>query len=325
MHADTIAMAKLAAKFLRLPAHHTMTLAESLYSQGVLSYPRTETDAFPSTMNIVELVETHVHHPVWGPFATGLLNNGGFEAPRGGSHNDAAHPPIHPVKSCSSEALKSSEEWNLYQLICKHFLAVCSKDAIGIETSIEVAVDTEQFGCKGLVIKEMNYLKIWGEYEPWKNARVLPTLVSGSRLPIHALLLESGQTSPPQLLSEVELITRMDKFGVGTDATMHEHVRMIQTRQYVERFKSGGADRFKPTVLGLALYRGYQRCSRELTRPEIRANTERSIQAIATGTLTRAQVLDDEIIKYRQLVSTVGVNLSSMENALKIHFPLKSR
>lgn len=50
--------------------------------------------------------------------------------PRNGNKNDNAHPPIHPVKSATREDM-TPDQWKVYDLICRHFLACCSKDAEG--------------------------------------------------------------------------------------------------------------------------------------------------------------------------------------------------
>ncbi len=47
-----------------------------------------------------------------------------------------------------------------------------------------------------------------------------------------ALTLENGATSPPDLLTEKDLITLMDKHGIGTDATIAQHIKTIQEREY---------------------------------------------------------------------------------------------
>ena len=44
-----------------------------------------------------------------------------------------------------------------------------------------------------------------------------------------------GETSAPQLLTETDLIDLMDKNGIGTDATIHEHIKNVQDRGYVVR------------------------------------------------------------------------------------------
>ena len=54
----------------------------------------------------------------------------------------------------------------------------------------------------------------------------------------------------PELLSEPELIALMDKEGIGTDATISEHITTILKRNYAEKNPAG---RFVPTNIGLAL------------------------------------------------------------------------
>lgn len=45
--------------------------------------------------------------------------------------------------------------------------------------------------------------------------------------------MKDGETSPPTLLTEADLINKMDQNGIGTDATIHEHIKHIQERNYV--------------------------------------------------------------------------------------------
>ena len=64
-----VELEKLASRKLRLSAKKTMTIAEKLYTQGLISYPRTETNKFPIEMNLSALVETQRADGRWGGFA----------------------------------------------------------------------------------------------------------------------------------------------------------------------------------------------------------------------------------------------------------------
>jgi len=87
---------KQGSRKLRLNAKETMRIAEKLYTQGFISYPRTETNIFPKELNLGSLVEKQVNNGAWGDFARGLLDTG--ITPRQGKKSDQAHPPIHPTK-----------------------------------------------------------------------------------------------------------------------------------------------------------------------------------------------------------------------------------
>lgn len=50
---DTIELEKLSSKKLRISAKQAMTIAEKLYQQGFISYPRTETNIFSADINLV--------------------------------------------------------------------------------------------------------------------------------------------------------------------------------------------------------------------------------------------------------------------------------
>lgn len=49
---STIEFEKLASKKLKISAHKAMEFAEKLYNRGYISYPRTETNKFPPTINL---------------------------------------------------------------------------------------------------------------------------------------------------------------------------------------------------------------------------------------------------------------------------------
>lgn len=68
--------------------------------------------------------------------------------------------------------------------------------------------------------------------------------------------LGERQTGPPDYLTESELITLMEKHGIGTDASIPVHINNICERNYVT-IVSGR--KLKPTTLGIVLVHGYQK------------------------------------------------------------------
>jgi DNA topoisomerase III len=64
--------------------------------------------------------------------------------PKNGKLDDKAHPPIHPVKYPTLEEL-TPDEWKIYDILTRHFLATISKDAVGAETTIKAEIGGEEF------------------------------------------------------------------------------------------------------------------------------------------------------------------------------------
>ena len=68
--------------------------------------------------------------------------------------------------------------------------------------------------------------------------------------------LQEKQTSAPDYLTEADLISLMEKHGIGTDASIPVHINNISERNYVN---VTGGRRLKPTNLGIVLIHGYQK------------------------------------------------------------------
>lgn len=147
----TVAFQKLATDKLKLSSAEAMKIAEKLYQKGFISYPRTETNAFPATMNLKNLVERLNNCRDYQEYVDKLLFNK-FKNPKVGSQNDQAHTPIHPVKPADPSTM-TREEWRVYDLISRHFLACCSQDAVGIESAIIAEIGRERFKASHLTIK----------------------------------------------------------------------------------------------------------------------------------------------------------------------------
>ncbi|GAW82104.1 DNA topoisomerase 3 [Plasmodium gonderi] len=295
---NTLQMTKLVSKHFHISSKQCMNIAEKLYNRGFISYPRTETNYFPSSMNLLKVVHELKKNNIFGFYAKKLTENNNFRQPRKGKLNDKAHPPIHPVKNMNKTENVDEKEWKIYELICRHFLAVCSDDAIGFNSKVIAEIGKEEFFCKGLKIIKKNYLEIY-IYEKW-NDKIIPPFQIHEEFYPYSLLIEEGITQPPKYLSECDLLSLMDKYGIGTDATMHEHIENIQKRNYV--FKNS-KNLFIPTNLGIALilsYKKFKDLGVDLTEPSLRAKMEKDMTLVASGTKEKNQTIRNyiDIMKY---------------------------
>jgi DNA topoisomerase-3 len=224
-------------KYNPLPGQQAMSIAEGLYNKGFISYPRTETDRFDKGMNLKALVQKQAPDQRWGQFAQGLVN-GAFKQPREGRHDDKAHPPIHPITYAAPSVL-SFDEGRLYEYVVRRFLACCSEDALGMATDVELRYADETFGAHGVIVLERNYLDVF-IYDKWENTAELPKFTKGETFQPTEAMMTDGKTSPPNYLTEADLIALMDANGIGTDATMAEHIQKIQDREYVATIDRSG-------------------------------------------------------------------------------------
>ncbi|KAK3289391.1 DNA topoisomerase 3-alpha, partial [Cymbomonas tetramitiformis] len=270
---NTLEMQKRGSRYLRLGAEQTLQLAEELYQAGFLSYPRTETDAFPEGTDVMGMVEAQQHHERWGAYVLRMMNDGLYRPPGSGGHNDEAHPPIHPTKCASVQEMGTwpPPKQQVYELVVRHFLACCSIPAVGQSTDVEIDIAGELFSTRGLIVKQRNWLEVY-RYESWGGNANLPFFEEGMTFVPSSMFLEQGRTQPPNYLGEAELLSMMDQNGIGTDATMAQHIETMTKRNYATKTE---ANLFKPTKLGEALLSAYVEMGMvNMWKPVLRAAME---------------------------------------------------
>lgn len=298
------------SRFLRMTSTQVMTTAEKLYTKGFISYPRTETDQFPREFDFQTLIQRQTQDNSWGQFAQGLLD-GGFQTPRSGSHNDQAHPPIHPVNYVATNGGALDErEQKVYEFVTRRYLACCSQDATGEATDVELQWGPETFSTHGLLVLERNYLDVY-PYDKWESSQQLPAFTVGETFEPTEANMTDGKTTAPGYLTEPELIALMDANGIGTDATMAEHISKIKDRSYVDtRPRAGGGggrntavQEFIPTTLGIALIEGYDNVGLDVSvsKPFLRKEMELKMKAICEGRQTRMDVVQESLDQYRDV------------------------
>ncbi|KAF4548836.1 DNA topoisomerase-like protein [Elsinoe fawcettii] len=323
----TVELQKMGSRYLRMDSQRVMTVAEKLYNRGFISYPRTETDRFDRNTDLRQFIQNQTQSTTWGNYALGLLD-GGYQFPREGRNDDKAHPPIHPVSFVNPSILEEDER-KVLEFVVRRFLACCSEDAVGSRSEVEILYGSEIFKASGLTVLKRNYLDIY-VYEKWTSTEELPHFEVGETFEPDEARINDGKTAKPGYLTEPELISLMDANGIGTDATMAEHIAKIKDRQYV-KVQSGTARRtfgdeeedegqpaartaggrgrpapigeFIPTTLGVALYEGYENMGFEtsLTKPHLRKEMEIKMKEICNGRATKAEVVYESLNMHREV------------------------
>ncbi|KAF8917851.1 prokaryotic type I DNA topoisomerase [Mucidula mucida] len=293
----TVELQKAGSRILKLAPKKILDIAEKLYQQGFLSYPRTETDQFDPQFDFMSLVGKQKADNAWGGFAASL-ETGDFQRPRQGKNNDKAHPPIHPTAHAGNLA---GDEKRVYEFITRRFLACCSKDAKGWQTTVDITYGGEEFYATGLTVLEKNYLLVY-PYDKWSD-NYIPDFQEGEEFPPSICELREGETSKPNLLTEADLVSLMDKNGIGTDATIAQHIETIITRNYVIEYYEGNTKYLLPSTLGIGLIEGYSQIGfdKSLDKPHLRRETERRMVQVCDGHTTKHDMMAQSLEQYKQM------------------------
>lgn len=313
---STVELQVRSSKFLRMDSATTMSCAEKLYQKGIISYPRTETDSFEPSFDARGLVEQFRSHSTLGMYASCLLDQNRFRVPRKGKNNDHAHPPIYPTKCVEPSSISDDKERRIYELVLRHFLACTSRDAIGAEGDLRISMGGEDFHAKGLEIHERNYLDVY-VYDRWE-ARQLPNLEPGDKFTPSSLCLSESMTSPPPYLTEVDLIRLMHRHGIGTDATIQDHIKTLFSREYISR----KGPHLVPSPLGYALIIGYKEIGHADTvaKPHMRAEMERDFKSICEGNAEKDDVVRKNIQAFREVYKNTLQQANLLYQAIQKNF-----
>ena len=259
----------------------TMRLAESLYMDGLISYPRVDNTVYPSSLDLKDCVRTISKVPQYAPTCKALLSQSKLTATRG-KQETTDHPPIYPTGAADPEKLQPAA-WKLYNLIARRFLATLMGPATIEGTKVTFDVNGEPFQASGNVLANPGFRSIY----PYglKKDDQLPELHEGDICDVQKMDLLAKQTEPPARYSQGKLIQEMEKRGLGTKSTRASIIDTLYQRKYLKN------DPCEPSQLGMAIIDALNTYAPRITTPEMTSELEDDMTKVAEGTDTQTQVV----------------------------------
>ncbi|MDD5807310.1 MAG: DNA topoisomerase I [Eggerthellales bacterium] len=259
----------------------TMRIAESLYMDGFISYPRVDNTVYPDSLDLQGIVKRLSAVPAYAECCRGLLSSGPLHPTRG-KQETTDHPPIHPVTAADPDKLGAAE-WKLYNLIARRFLATLSDAAVVEGTKAVLDVNGEPFQVKGDVTVKPGFRAIY----PYgvKKDEQLPALAEGQNVDFLGATCTKKQTEPPARYSQGKLIQEMERLGLGTKATRHSIIERLYTVKYIQN------DPIEPSALGMAVCDALGKFAPQITSPDMTATLEADMSKIAEGSLSEDHVV----------------------------------
>jgi len=291
----------VAAARLGFSAANAMRIAEDLYMNGYISYPRTDNTVYPKSLALDGIL--------------GALRGTAFEkdvawvekhrrsVPTRGKKETTDHPPIHPAGAATRQGL-GEDRWKIYELVVRRFLATLSPDATWATIKCMLDAGGEPYTMTGGRLIEPGWRRVY----PYSEAqeRILPTFSVGERLPIRKVTLEEKETQPPPRYSQSKLIQVMEELGLGTKSTRHEVIGKLIARRYVE------GNPLRPTLVGRAVTDALENHADLITAPDMTRTLEQHMQLIKEQNRTR----DDVITESRKMLHQVFDELETHEQSI---------
>ncbi|HEY1855638.1 MAG TPA: DNA topoisomerase I [Solirubrobacterales bacterium] len=298
---NTTAFSTDASSRLGITPASAMRIAEDLYMDGFISYPRTDNTVYPASLPVRELIGSLVRIKEFSA-ASGLLDQGEL-TPTRGKKQTTDHPPIYPTQAIHPGALEGPKK-RVYELVVRRFLATFSPPMITESTRADIEAGSETYFVRGSVVVDPGYA---GIYTYARSAdEEIPALQEGQTLPLAAVpeprpgaegdaeappstnpWMVGKETPPPSRISQAKLIEMMEERGLGTKATRADIIQKLFDRGYVY------GNPPVPTETGVALYEAFKNFVPAMATPEMTAQLEAEMDGIAAGDMTKGSVVGD--------------------------------
>ena len=162
-----------------------------------------------------------------------------------------AHEAIRPTEvnrtPDSVRQYLSADQYKLYDLIWRRFVASRMAPAVYDQTQVEIEGGEYIFRANGSVMTFEGFYKVWPHDENGDN--LLPELMQGEELDYKGLKPEQHFSQPPPRYSEATLIRELEQRGIGRPSTYAPIVETIKDHGYVEVRER----RLHPTRIGEAV------------------------------------------------------------------------
>lgn len=290
------------ANKIGLSPAQAMRTAENLYTEGWISYPRTENTVYPKSLNyraqLEKLEDSELSDEV-----KEVLSQDKIRATRG-KKKTTDHPPIYPIRAATKKQLKG-RNWKVYELILRRFLSTLAPNAVSRSRRAEFIIKDEKFISKGYEIIKQGWRKYYPYYKV--NETKMPKLAEGDIVKVNDVDMVEDETKPPRRYSQGSLIKKMEDLGLGTKSTRHNIIQKLFDRGFI----SGKVPR--STQSGKSVVETLENHADMVTRAEMTKTLEDDMNKIAEG----KQDIDDVIEESRKMLTEVIRSLKEEKEEIR--------
>ena len=246
-----------AARKLRFSVSQTMSIAQKLYEQGLITYMRTD------STNLSGLAINSAKKFIIDNFGEEYSKVRQYKTKSKGAQE--AHEAIRPTYIENTSIEGTPQEQKLYELIWKRTVASQMADARVLKTDIKVTSDKaeEKFGLQASQVLFDGFLKLYIESvdDPQQDDEdlLLPELHIGDRMFENGITAECKFTSAPSRYTDASLIKKLEELEIGRPSTYAPTISTLtKARGYVVKGDKTGT---KYTVTNLSLKKGVIKAS----------------------------------------------------------------
>lgn len=306
----------------------TMSVAQKLYEQGLITYMRTD------SVNLSSLAIAKCKEEITSLFGEKYSSAHNYTTKSKGAQE--AHEAIRPSYIDRRTIEGTAVEKRLYELIWKRTVAsqMVAADIDRTVITIAMSGSDDKFTASGETMRFDGFLRLYSESKEEDNGEqsetsLLPSLANGQRLDYTTITATERFTAPPLRYNEASLVKRLEELGIGRPSTYAPTISTIIARGYVDKTnrqaqkrnytqitlrgdslsekslsENYGAEknRLAPTDIGMVVNDYLEAQFSSIMDYNFTANVEKEFDRIAEGELTWNQMIDTFYNPFHTLV-----------------------
>lgn len=261
----------------------TMSITQSLYLNGYISYPRSSSNKLPPALEYRKII-TDLGKQVFYKVLSEELLKKKMLKPNEGPKNDPAHPAIHATGEIPKKL--AEREAKVYDLIARRTLATFADPALNEIAKVEIDINEEIFVARGSVTKDPGWYKYYSPYAKQKDEE-LPPLEVGEKINNPKITLLEDQTKPPKRYTPASIIKELEKKNLGTKSTRSTVIDTLYQRQYIDD-KS-----IEATKLGVAAVETLEKYCPEILDEQLTRHFEEEMEEIREEKKKSEEVIEE--------------------------------
>ena len=281
----------------------TLAIAERLYLDALISYPRTSSQKLPPDIGYSEILRGLSSQPEYR-LLTARLSDQSQLRPNNGAKEDPAHPAIYPTGESPKRSLYGPEA-KLYDLITRRFMATFAEPSIRTISRISLEHEDHKFFLSGSKIAKLGWVEYYRPYVI-DDSRTVPDLKIDENVIVHQIKNIEKFTQPPWRYNPGSLLKKMEDANIGTKATRAGIIDLLYQRGYVKDEKMKASELAANVTQLMSIY-----CP-SMIEPGFTAALEDLIERIQNGSVSRRLVVVEAIERLREVM------LSLVENEMEI-------
>jgi DNA topoisomerase-1 len=264
----------------------TSSIAQRLYLDALISYPRTSSQKLPPAIGYETILKKLVRSREFAKNAGELLAKPELK-PFEGKGADSAHPAIYPTGNLPERMLDTAEK-NIWSLVVKRFMAAFGDPALQQSLKAVIDVNGFKFNFNAKRTLEEGWLRFYKPYVQSENG-ALPPMEEGQEVSVKRIVSKGEFTKPPSRYNPASLLRKMQREEIGTKATRAGTIQTLYDRKYIRD------ERMVVTDLGFEVVDVLRKHCPTVVSSQLTRELEEKMDEIQEGKETKEAVLQEAV------------------------------